>query len=222
MDYYKKTEVYWNTLFNDVTVRHLKSHKSGYEALDKALDWLSEGSTTTLDFGSGSGALLAFLAMRKPGAYYGIDLSASAIDLAKRLFAHNDLKTGHFQVGSIDALSAFKAQSFDAIILSNILDNLTEGDALKVLEHTDRLLRPKGKLFIKLNPYYEPKVLAETKDCIDTDLYLEPNGLYLWNKSDPYWLKQLEKDYTVIHHSEIYLTEAATNRLFLCIKKSPL
>ena len=77
MDYYKKTEDYWNTVFDSINVRLLDSYKSGHEVLDKALDWLSEDASMILDFGSGSGALLAYLAKRKPKEFYGIDVSPS-------------------------------------------------------------------------------------------------------------------------------------------------
>lgn len=222
MEHYKKTRVYWDTVFNDVNVRLLASHKSGHEDLDKALDWMSEDTTTVLDFGSGSGAILAFLAKRKPGDYYGIDVSQSAIELANRLFAHNDLKTGHFQVGSIERLKAFEADMFDAVILSNILDNLNPRDALAVLNHSHRLLKTNGKLLIKLNPYYEDQTLAGTRTRMDKDFYLEQNGLYLWNKDNAYWLKQLEKDYVVMKQAHITLHDKAYNRLFLCVKKPSL
>ena len=220
MNYYKKTEDYWNTVFDGINVRLLESHKSGHEVLDKALDWLSEDASKFLDFGSGSGAVLAYLAKRKPGEYYGIDVSPSAIDLANRLFEHNDLKTGRFKVGSIEALNEFASNTFDAIILSNILDNLKESDALEVLNHTHRLLKANGKLFIKLNPYFDPEALDRSQERLDDDFYVESSGLYLWNKTDQFWINQLEKDYTIIEQTKLYFNDDDYNRIFLCIKKS--
>ncbi len=220
MNYYKKTEDYWNTVFDGINVRLLESHKSGHEVLDKALDWVSEDASKFLDFGSGSGAVLAYLAKRKPGEYYGIDVSPSAIDLANRLFVHNDLKTGLFKVGSIEALNEFSSNTFDAVILSNILDNLKESDALDVLSHTHRLLKASGKLFIKLNPYFDPEALDRSQERLDDDFYLESSGLYLWNKTDQFWINQLEKDYTIIEQTKLYFNDDDYNRIFLCIKKS--
>ncbi len=220
MNYYKKTEDYWNTVFDGINVRLLESHKSGHEVLDKALDWVSEDASKFLDFGSGSGAVLAYLAKRKPGEYYGIDVSPSAIDLANRLFVHNDLKTGLFKVGSIEALNEFSSNTFDAVILSNILDNLKESDALDVLSHTHRLLKASGKLFIKLNPYFDPEALDRSQERLDDDFYVESSGLYLWNKTDQFWINQLEKDYTIIEQTKLYFNDVDYNRIFLCIKKS--
>ena len=220
MNYYKKTEDYWNTVFDGINVRLLESHKSGHEVLDKALDWLSEDASKFLDFGSGSGAVLAYLAKRKPGEYYGIDVSPSAIDLANRLFVHNDLKTGLFKVGSIEALNEFSSNTFDAVILSNILDNLKESDALDVLSHTHRLLKASGKLFIKLNPYFDPEALDRSQERLDDDFYVESSGLYLWNKTDQFWINQLEKDYIIVEQTKLYFNNDDYNRIFLCIKKS--
>ncbi len=220
MDYYKKTEDYWNTVFDGISVRLLKSYKSGHEVLDKSLDWMSEDSSVCLDFGSGSGAILAYLAKRKPGKYYGIDVSPSAVDLADRLFAHNDLKTGYFKVGSIESLNEFERNTFDGIILSNILDNLKGSDALDVLNHTHRLLKPNGKLFIKLNPYFDAEVLNQTQKRLAEDFYLEPSGLYLWNKTDQFWINALEKNFTIVEQTKLYFTEDDYNRIFLCTKKS--
>ena len=221
MSDYDQTIEYWDNVFNQAKLRRLDSEKSGYPLLDDALDWLSASSSTVLDFGSGSGAMLAYLAKRKDGHYHGIDVSPQAIDFSKRLFEMNHLTKGYFKVGSLASLSDYDSQSFDAIILSNVLDNIHLNDALTLIKETSRLLTPEGKLLIKLNPYYDNDAIAnqDLKNLGD-DFYLEPSGLFLLNKPDAFWLGVLEKDYTLHKQMKIFFTENQHNRMYLCIKKT--
>ena len=220
MSGYDHTKSYWDDVFNQAKLQRLESEKSGYPLLDDALDWLSASSSKVLDFGSGSGAMLAYLAKRKDGHYYGIDISPEAIGFSRRLFEMNQLNKGYFEVGSLPSLSNYDNQTFDAVMLSNVLDNIHLDDALAVVREATRLLKPKGKLLIKLNPYYDKEAIAEQDlKGISDDFYLEPSGLYLLNKPNAFWLGLLEKDYTLHEHVKVFFTENHYNRMYLCIKK---
>lgn len=221
MNDYNQTIGYWDTVFNQAKLRLLESEKSGYPLLDDALDWLSTTSSKVLDFGSGSGAMLAYLAKRKDGHFHGIDVSPQAIDFSKRLFEMNQLKKGYFEVGSVGSLSEYDSQTFDAVILSNVLDNIHLNDALVIIQETTRLLKTKGKLLIKLNPYLDDDAVAnQDLNRLADDFYLEPSGLYLLNKPDIFWLNILAKDYTIHKQVKIFFTENHHNRMYLCIKKA--
>ncbi len=221
MTNYKKTKDYWDEVFNQAKIRKLDSEKSGYPLLDDALDWLSEPSSKVLDFGSGSGAMLAYLAKRTKGHYYGIDVSLGAVTLAKELFELNQLETGYFEVGDGSSLKRFNNETFDAVILSNVLDNMQLNDAMHVLEKTTRMLKKEGKLLIKLNPYFDKETITDLKlEHLDKDLYLESSGLYLLNKTDDFWLDKLSNDYNLYKQTKIYFTDDHYNRMYLCIKKN--
>ena len=66
--------------------------------------------------------------------------------------------------------------------MSNILDNLYPEDAETVLNEVNRLLRPGGKLMVKLNPFLAEEQITEwgirkiREDLLD-------DGLILWNRS---------------------------------------
>ncbi len=221
MSGYKSTEQYWDKAFDRIEVRVLESEKSGHEGIDTALDWISRTSSVVLDFGCGSGAILAYLAKRKKGRYHGVDISKGAVALAEKLFAVNRLDKGFFLVGSVETLQACKSEDFDAVVLSNVLDNMKPKDALTVLHEVRRLLKPGGKLLVKLNPHYDKKTIdKENLELIETDFYLEPSGLYLWNKPDAFWLDLLRKHYTIHRQERVHFTEDQYNRMFLCVKNS--
>lgn len=47
--------------------------------------------------------------------------------------------------------------SFDGVILSNVLDVMPKDVSKEVVEDLERVLKPGGYWFIKMNPYYSKK-----------------------------------------------------------------
>lgn len=129
-----------------------KEWNGGMDLLNPALDWLCTGTVDILDFGCGTGSLLAACAARGvSGKLLGIDLAAQAVELARKKTAN--FPNCQFLLGSVERLRALPAKSLDGMILSNILDNLRPEDAGAVLREAARLLRESGKLWVKLNDY---------------------------------------------------------------------
>lgn len=109
-----------------------KGITTGWKQFDKALDWLSTGTETILDFGCGNGSLLFLCANRGTKRHYGIDLACEGIACANIRSKMMYKGEYHFNVGSIELLHKFEDKSVDGIILSNILDNMYPDD-VKVL-----------------------------------------------------------------------------------------
>lgn len=216
---YEKPMEHWNKVFGDIEVKIPKEFNTGNEDLNKGIEWLAEGSESVLDFGCGHGTLLfccGFLGTRKN---VGIDMCQQAIDMAKKRAAGIDKMKFDFLLGSIEDLSIIEDESFDSILISNILDNLYPEDAEKLLKESKRILKSNGKILIKLNPLIPEEVIKEYKIKVIEDNLLD-DGMILWNNNDKQWEDFISKYFSIEEYSKVFYKEHNTeNRLYKAVKK---
>lgn len=136
---YQRCIAFWDQVFSKESDALPKEAATGNEALDRALFWLCEGSSRVLDFGCGNGSMLFLCAKNGTSEQIGIDLSQEAISCAKRKAKHAQTGTFSFQQGGVELLSSIPDASLDAIILSNIVDNLYPEDARRLLDECARI-----------------------------------------------------------------------------------
>lgn len=150
------------------------------------MKWLTADSKSVLDFGCGSGTALFLCAMYGTKQHIGIDLSVTAIEKARIRSERMGKGEFVFFVGGTEKLGEIKSENTDAVILSNILDNLYPNDAEILLEQTKRILRRGGKILIKLNQYLNREQIEKYSiKSIGDDLLND--GLLLWNRTDSEW-----------------------------------
>lgn len=195
-----------------------KTPDSGNEAFDAGVRWLTENSKNVLDFGCGNGSVLFFCALLGTKNHIGIDLSKAAIDVAVSRSGKMLRGVFDFRQGGIERLSELESSSLDAVILSNILDNLYPEDAVTLLSECARLLKPGGKALIKLNPYLTEQQIKSWEIKVIEGSLLD-DGLLLWNNTTGQWTKLLERYFVIEHFTEIYYPEhEQTNRMFFVRK----
>lgn len=221
MEYsYDRCVRYWDAVFEQEAPLVPQSCSTGNPAFDRSLDWLTEGAERILDFGCGNGTLLFLCALRGTSEHTGIDLSPKAIESAQR--RSSMMRTGQFTFlqGSLERLKELPGQSLDAVLLSNILDNLYPEDAIKLLMETQRLLKPNGRVLLKLNPFLSPQQIREWKISVIRDNLLD-DGLLLWNNSAQQWTQLIGKYLHILSYEEIYYEEyQQSSRLFLAVKET--
>ena len=123
-----------------------------------------------------------------------------------------------FLQGGVLQLSNYEDASFDAILLSNILDNLYPDDAMLLISESARLLKPNGKALVKLNPHLSQEQIQQWGIKILHDDLLD-DGLLLWNQTTEQWRNIFQQHFTVYHEGEVYYPEhEQTNRLFQLTK----
>jgi ubiquinone/menaquinone biosynthesis C-methylase UbiE len=103
-----------------------------------------------------------------------------------------------FTTGGVEKLEATVDQAFDGIILSNIIDNLLPQDTIIVLTETRRILKPGGKVLVKLNPYLTDNQIMGWNIKIIEKNFLD-DRLYLWNQSTEEWTELLEKYFSILN-----------------------
>ena len=186
MDSYETVSDKWNEIFKNSNQDVPKSPVTGVEVFDKGLSWCCSNADTVLDFGCGSGTMLFLCALNGVKHNIGIDISSEAVrkaDIKKVQIKNADFK---FITGGIEKLELIESASMDAVILSNTIDNLYPEDAERLMEHVYRILKNKGRVFIKLNPFITEEDIKKYK-LKKADGYLLDDGLPLWNNTNEQW-----------------------------------
>lgn len=214
---YQRCVVFWDNVFSKETDLFSSHITTENKNLDEALRWLCDGTQSVIDFGCGNGSMLFICAQNGTKVHLGIDLSNEAVLLSKR--RANSFRVGSytFLQGGVETLSNIPDASFDAMILSNIIDNLFPDDAITVISECARILRKNAKLLIKLNPYISATQIKDWNiKCISENLF--DDGLILWNNTTDQWRALFEQHFKVIFTEEIYYPEhEQTNRMFCLI-----
>lgn len=218
-DKYDKCVEQWNNIFSKEILKVPISQSSGNETLDKGIAWVCDSTKSILDFGCGNGTMLFLCALNGTKYNIGIDLSEKAIQSAKARACGMNEGNYHFIQGSVEALEEMADSSVDAIILSNILDNLYPEDTEVLLKEVQRILRDNGKVLIKLNSYITPEQIIEWDIKVIKDNLLD-DGLILLNNTTEEWEYVFRKTFNIINYNEIYYPKfEQTNRMFCLTKK---
>lgn len=219
MNKYKKCIDFWDSIFRNESIEIPVNKKIGNEILDYGIAWLCEGANTVLDFGCGNGIMLFFCALNGSKNHIGIDASKEAIINAS--MRSEKMIDGKYQFinGGVESLSQIEDNSVDAVILSNIVDNLFPDDSLYLLEEIKRILKSTGRILIKLNQHLTREKIEEYKISIIKDNLLD-DGLILWNNTTSQWEEILSKFFIIKDFKDIYYKEYDQyNRLFLLEKE---
>ncbi|ERJ13267.1 hypothetical protein [Haloplasma contractile] len=100
-------------------------------------------------------------------------------------------------------------------MLSNIIDNLIPTDTTEVLKEIKRIVKPHGKILVKLNPFISDKQIEEWNIKIIDDNFLD-DGLFLWNQTTEEWKELFNKYFCIKSYKDIYYSKFEQyNRLFL-------
>ncbi len=220
-DTYKSAIDFWDRVFSKKQPASSPQPTTNYPMIDEGLLWLGKDDINVLDVGFGTGMMLFVLANHFSGHFYGIEASRAALEHARYLFAELSQPKVDLRLGSNKTLAEIPTNSMDAVILSNIVDQLTDEDGLRMIEETYRILKKDGRVFLKLNPYLQDKECKQYGlKKIASELYQDNNGMYLWNLSNARWHEILEPFFIIVKEQWIDLEHhGQTNRLFLLKKR---
>lgn len=217
---YQRCIEQWDSIFaSESTDRVPRTPDSGNASFDAGIRWLAQESSTVLDFGCGNGSVLFICALLGTKKHIGVDLSKSAIDAAIKRSKRMKAGEFEFRLGGVERLCEFASGSQDAVVLSNILDNLYPEDAETLLAECTRLLKPGGKVLIKLNAFLTDQQISEWSVQVIEGNLLD-DGLLLLNNTTAQWETMLERFFAVERYEELWYPEhEQTNRMFLVSKR---
>lgn len=217
LDKYAKCIASWNNIFLKEFLDFPQDRETRNKNFDKGLEWLTDNTTTILDFGCGSGTVLFLCSHYGTKNHIGIDLSQQAIQNARKRSEKSIDGKFYFECGGVELLKEIDSASIDAIVLSNIIDNLYPEDVINLLVESKRILRTNGKILVKLNPYLSDEQIKEWNiKIIDNNLL--DDGMILWNNSTKEWDDFLGSRFIIDDYKEIYYEEHEQfNRMYLLI-----
>lgn len=217
---YDKYENEWNNIFSKGVPNIPTDSNSGNEIVNKGIDWICNGAKKILDFGCGNGTMLFLCAMNGTKHHIGIDLSEEGIGVAKKRAEKMKQGEFYFNQGGINSLKSIGNKDVDAVILSNIIDNLYPDDAELLINEVERILKEDGKVLVKLNPHISDEQIAEWNIDIIEDNLLD-DGFLLWNNTTDEWNKFFERKFDIEHYNEPYFLEIDQyNRMFCLVKRN--
>ncbi|WBW96909.1 class I SAM-dependent methyltransferase [Oceanirhabdus sp. W0125-5] len=222
---YKSTIEFWQKVFaqkEELTKGRDYRKEINVIDLEKGIQWISSGSEKILDYGCGNGAMIQRALAYGVDKIYGIDICENAIRQAINVVKEYHLEDkSSFQIGGVEALQKIQDCEFDGVILSNIIDNMIPEDSLRVLDEVARILKPSGKLLLKINPYIEEEKRIEWKfEELEEEFYKETTGLYLWNLTEEKINKILDEKFIIEERIEVYYEEHdMSNRMYYVRKK---
>lgn len=220
-DEYTKTTQYWNDIFDDTPI-YDPSKPLPYDSLENSIVWLSKDSQNTLDFGCGNGKVVLRCLSHTVQNVCGIDISQNAISIAQRVVeAHSLQSKTKFICGGIETLQIIDDNEFDSVILYNVVDNLTPKDSLTLIREIHRVVSPRGKILLKLNPFLTSEQIVEYElQRIEENFYKEPYGIFLLNQTNEEWETIFEEYFTIENYEDILFPEhQMTNRMYYLRKK---
>lgn len=203
MDKYDECINQWNQIFKEDDVDFIPKRQTGNEKFDRGIEWVTKSAKTVLDFGCGNGSVLFSCSYYGTQKHIGLDLSHQAIKNAAARSKKVPQGEYEFLCGGIEALKNRESQSVDAVILSNIIDNLFPEDAIAVLEQIKRILKKEGRVLVKLNDYV-PAAHREQLQLKEIQENVLDDGMLLWNNTTEQWNAILKKYFVVEHMEKIY------------------
>jgi len=138
LDYYRRLD--------EAERRHW--YHRGMERISAALlgDRLTGPGLALLDAGCGTGGFLRFArGLGVFGRLCGVDVSAEAIELARR-----ELPEAELHAGPLTALP-FEDASFDVVTLNDVLQHIEESEVEPSLRELRRVVKAEGTLLVRTN-----------------------------------------------------------------------
>jgi SAM-dependent methyltransferase len=213
---YEETRKYWDAFFADYRISDPMKPISN-EDIELALRWLCDRSKSVIEFGCAAGRSLFRCLALGVEKVTGIDISPNAVSVANKVVIASGLQTRcKFLCGDVSSLLDI-SEKFDSGILFNIVDNISPTDGVMVLEQFHKILKPHGKLLMKLNDYVSPDALTSEQGyrLVSGDFYKEKSGLYFWNLTGRSVEAMVSEHYTLERYDRIELEEFKQfNRLY--------
>jgi ubiquinone/menaquinone biosynthesis C-methylase UbiE len=217
---YEKAARYWDKYFEG-TQEYDPNDKMDQDAVEQALEWLSSKDAAIVDFGCGHGKLLLRCLELGAGRIYGIDISGKAVARAKRIVKRAGMENrAVFVKGGLDKLRALGEDTFDAGILTGILDNLAPEDGVRMLKLTHRAVKPGGKVILLINPHIGEGFIGKLGlNKKAENFYENEEGLFLWNLSDEELTEILVPYFKIESSTGVDFGSGMENRLLRLINR---
>ncbi len=108
-----------------------------------------KGVKRILDLGCGSGRHIVYL-VKHGFEVYGIDIAPRGLQITKDWLKKEKLRA-NLKIGNVYKKLPYKNNSFDALISTQTLHHNRIGNIRKLIKEIERILKPKGLIFITVS-----------------------------------------------------------------------
>jgi len=133
----------WNGIFREDGRVFLKTQKDMPRIVEL---FKKKGVKRVLDLGCGSGRHAVYLA-KNGFDVYGFDIASVGIKLTKEWLKQEKLEA-KLKIGSVFGKLPYKDNFFDALISTQVINHAKIEDIRKLIKEIERILKPKGLIFI--------------------------------------------------------------------------
>ena len=136
----------WNKIFK----RDGKVFLKPQEDIPKIVKlFKKKGVKRILDLGCGSGRHMVYL-VKHGFEVYGIDIAPKGLQITKNWLKKEKLRA-NLKIGNVYKKLPYKNNSFDALISTQTLHHNRIGNIRKSIKEIERILKPKGLIFITVS-----------------------------------------------------------------------
>jgi ubiquinone/menaquinone biosynthesis C-methylase UbiE len=174
------------------------------------------GVKRVLDLGCGSGRHTVYLAKRG-FSVWGIDIAPEGIRLTKE-WLRQENQTARLKLGSIFERLPYRNRFFDAIVSTQTLHHATIEDIRRVIEEMERVLAPRGIIFVTVR---KPLRTYGNVEFIAPRTYVPMDGI---EKGLPHFIfdrSGIKKEFARFDIPKIWLDASKRHYCFVgCLKKA--
>lgn len=185
MKEYNETIEFWDKIFHQ-EMTYNPNDPIKINDIEQGLQFMGKNCSSLIDFGCGHGKVILRCMVLGTNNVCAMDISQNAINIVQKVATtyHLDSRITS-KTGGIETLKKETTKSYSGAILFNILDNLTIEDGTNLIHEIHRIIDNNGYVLLKLNPYLSKKDCEQNQLTeIKSQLYVDSEGLYLWNISD--------------------------------------
>jgi len=116
-------------------------------------------------------------------------------------------------------LEKINENEYGGAVLFNIVDNIKPEDVSFLLNKIHRIVKPGGRILLKLNPYITREEIEEYKlEKVSDGFYKESSGLYLYNLTKEKAEEILSPYFNIEKYQEIEF-KGNINRMYYLVNK---
>jgi len=192
----EKGKTFWNDAYK--TTKGFKINKEEFTLLDEMKpifdEFCEKCPSKIIDFGCGEGSLLMLISNNyKIKELIGIEDGKEIVRVANEFINLNDFKNIKVLDNGIETLKLQPTNSFDGIIISNVLDVIPLTNSNSIMKEVSRVIKETGYFIFKTNPSMDhDSLITRGFTNFEENLYSLNGVLRFRLLTNEEWIKYIE------------------------------
>lgn len=187
---------FWNNGYKEYKPQAFSKEMFNVEnTLDEYTVFIGDNAKTVLNYGCGFDFLLfeALYLGKTIKKGLGIDTSDNVINYNKGVCELSNINNLEFVKGGIEVLNKIEDNSYEGILVSNVLDVIPEKTSDEIIKELKRILKSGGYFLLKVNFYLTKELIERTKAVeVEPNSYAINGVFRSYNLSTEDWIKKFD------------------------------